>query len=275
MNLYYIVMTVMAVLAVFVFVMLFYFKAGYGYLSNSKWGPTIPNKAAWIIMEAPAFLYLLYYTLVFALDGPGKDAGISGSVNGNNVIVLYIMAGLFLLHYFQRSFIFPLLMRGKSRTPIAIMLMGMVFNTVNSFLIAGWIFGIPGLMEAQAPAGCYPIEWLYDPRFIIGVAVFFIGMGINLNSDHVIRHLRKPGDTKHYIPVKGMYKYVTSANYFGELVEWIGYAILTWSPAGLLFAVWTFANLGPRAKSLTEKYIEEFGEDYTRLHKKNLIPFIW
>ena len=71
MNLYYTVMTVMAVLAVFVFIMLFYFKAGYGYLSNSKWGPTIPNKAAWIIMEAPSFFYLLFYTLKFAFDGPG------------------------------------------------------------------------------------------------------------------------------------------------------------------------------------------------------------
>ncbi len=275
MNLYYTVMVTMAVLAVFVFIMLFYFKAGYGYLSTNKWGPTIPNKAAWIIMEAPAFFFLLYYTVKFGVSGLGAGLGLNGTVNGCCTGVLYAMAGLFLLHYFQRSFIFPLLMRGKSRTPIAIMAMGMVFNTVNSFLIAGWIFGIPGLMEAQAPEGYYKLSWFWDPRFIIGTVIFFTGMGINLHSDHVIRHLRKPGDTKHYIPKKGMYKYVTSANYFGELVEWIGYAILTWSPAGLLFAVWTFANLGPRAKSLTEKYEQEFGEEYTSLHKKNLIPFVW
>jgi 3-oxo-5-alpha-steroid 4-dehydrogenase 1 len=91
----------------------------------------------------------------------------------------------------------------------------------------------------------------------------------------VIRNLRKPGDTKHYIPYKGFYRYVTSANYFGELTEWIGFAILTWSPAGLLFAVWTFANLAPRAKSLTEKYVQEFGNEYTKLNKKHIIPFIW
>ena len=52
-------------------------------------------------------------------------------------------------------------------------------------------------------------------------------------------------------------------------------AILTWSPAGLLFAIWTFANLAPRAKALTEKYEEEFGDEYRELHKKHLIPFIW
>ena len=249
----------MAVMAVIVFIALFFFKAGYGYLSTSKWGPKISNKVAWVLMEAPAFLFLLYYTLRFAF---------SGIDTGNNKIVLYVMAGLFLLHYFQRSFIFPLLMRGKSTMPIAVMLMGLVFNTLNAYMIGGWLYG-------EAPAGMYELSWFWSPQFIIGLIVFFTGMGINLHSDHVIRNLRKPGDTKHYIPRKGFYKYVTSANYFGEFTEWIGYAIMTWSPAGVLFAVWTFANLGPRAKSLTEKYEQEFGEEYKKLNKKHIIPYIW
>lgn len=259
MNTYYIILTSMAVMAVIVFVALFYFKAGYGYLSTSKWGPKISNKAAWVIMEAPAFIFLLYQTINFAA---------SGVETGNSRTVLYIMAGLFLLHYFQRSFIFPFLMRGKSKMPIAIMLMGMTFNTLNAYLIGGWLYG-------QAPAGMYGTHWLWSPQFIIGTVVFFTGMAINLHSDHIIRNLRKPGDTKHYIPRKGLYKYVTSANYFGEFTEWVGYAILTWSPAGLLFAAWTFANLAPRAKSLTAKYEEEFGEEYKSLKKKHIIPFIW
>ena len=259
MNTYYMIMAGMAVMAVIVFIALFFFKAGYGYLSTSKWGPKISNKVAWVLMEAPAFLFLLYYTLRFAF---------SGIDTGNNKIVLYVMAGLFLLHYFQRSFIFPLLMRGKSTMPIAVMLMGLAFNTLNAYMIGGWLYG-------EAPAGMYELSWFWSPQFIIGLIVFFTGMGINLHSDHVIRNLRKPGDTKHYIPRKGFYKYVTSANYFGEFTEWIGYAILTWSPAGVLFAVWTFANLGPRAKSLTEKYEQEFGEEYKKLNKKHIIPYIW
>ena len=259
MNTYYIILTSMAVMAVIVFVALFYFKAGYGYLSTSKWGPKISNKAAWVIMEAPAFIFLLYQTISFAA---------SGVETGNSRTVLYIMAGLFLLHYFQRSFIFPFLMRGKSKMPIAIMLMGLTFNTLNAYLIGGWLYG-------QAPAGMYGTHWLWSPQVIIGAVVFFTGMAINLHSDHVIRNLRKPGDTKHYIPRKGLYKYVTSANYFGEFTECVGYAILTWSPAGLLFAAWTFANLAPRAKSLTAKYEEEFGEEYKSLKKKHIIPFIW
>ena len=194
MNTYYIVMGGMAVMAVIVFVALFFFKAGYGYLSTSNWGPKISNKTAWVLMEAPAFLFMMYYTIRFA---------VSGEDTGNSHIALYIMAGLYLLHYFQRSFIFPLMMRGKSTMPIAIMLMGLVFNTLNAWLIGTWLYG-------EAPAGMYDTSWLWSPKFIIGTLIFFAGMAINLHSDHVIRNLRKPGDTKHYIPKKGFYRYVTS-----------------------------------------------------------------
>ena len=96
MSFYYTIMICMAAMAVVVFIALFFFKAGYGYLSTSNWGPKISNKVAWILMEAPAFCFMLYYTLIFASEG--------GAVNGNSNLVLYILASFFLLHYFQRSF---------------------------------------------------------------------------------------------------------------------------------------------------------------------------
>ena len=259
MHTYIIMMTAMALLAVVVYIALFHFKAGYGYLSTANWGPKINNRAAWVIMEAPVYCFLLFYSVRF---------GLSGIDTGNDKTVLYTMAGLFLIHYFQRAFIFPLLMRGNGKMPIAIMSMGMIFNTLNSYFIGAWLYRF-------APSGMYTTDWFTSIQFIIGTLIFLTGMLINMDSDSVIRHLRKPGDTKHYIPRRHLYKYVTSANYFGEVTEWTGYAILTWSPAGLLFAIWTFANLAPRAKALTEKYEEEFGDEYRELHKKHLIPFIW
>ena len=118
----------------------------------------ISNKVAWVLMEAPAFLFLLYYTVRFAM---------SGVDTGNSKVVLYIMAGLFLLHYFQRSFIFPLLMRGKSKMPIAVMLMGLVFNTLNAYMIGGWLY-------SQAPAGMYDINWLQQAGLIQGNSVLVL-----------------------------------------------------------------------------------------------------
>ena len=100
-------------------------------------------------------------------------------------------------------------------------------------------------------------------------------MYININSDSIIRRLRNPGDTNHYLPQKGFYKYVTSANYFGEIVEWIGFAILTWSFAGAVFAWWTFANLVPRANSIYKRYNIEFSTQMKNKNLKRVIPFIY
>ena len=244
----------MAAVAVVVFVALQFFEAGYGYLFDKRYGPPVNNKVGWVRMESPVFVAMC---ALWAMSDRQWDA------------VPLVLFSVFQLHYFQRSFIFPFLMRGKSTMPIAVMLMGVTFNTFNAYIIGEWLYD-PILND-----GMYQLDWLWSPKFIIGALIFLAGMGINLHSDHVIRNLRKPGDTKHYIPRKGFYKYVTSANYFGEFTEWVGFAILTWSPAGLLFAVWTFANLAPRAKSLTAKYEAEFGEEYTKLNKKHIIPFIW
>ena len=152
--------------------------------------------------------------------------------------------------------------------PIAIMAMGMVFNTLNGFMQGEWIFYL-------SPEDMYTPEWLATPQFIIGTLVFFAGMAINLHSDHVIRNLRKPGDTKHYLPKKGMYRYVTSANYFGEIVEWTGFAILTWSMSGVVFVLWTMANLVPRANSIYKKYKVEFKDEFDEKKLKRVFPRIY
>lgn len=179
------------------------------------------------------------------------------------------MALLFLLHYFQRSFVFPLLMKGKSRMPVSIMGMGIVFNVLNAWLIATGLFVYP-------PEGLYDGGWsfLLRPQSVLGILLFFGGMGINLHSDHVIRHLRKPGDTKHYLPARGMYRYVTSANYFGELLEWTGFAVLTALPAAWVFVWWTAANLVPRADAIHKRYRQEFGDEAVG-RRKRILPFIY
>ncbi|MDE5975638.1 MAG: 3-oxo-5-alpha-steroid 4-dehydrogenase, partial [Muribaculaceae bacterium] len=115
----------------------------------------------------------------------------------------------------------------------------------------------------------------YSPLFILGTVIFFVGMAVNMHSDHVVRNLRQPGDTRHYIPRGGMYRFVTGANYFGELLEWSGFAILTWSVPGVVFVLWTFANLAPRARTLHKRYIAEFGNDYSSLGRKFIIPFLY
>ncbi len=244
---------IMIALAVIVFVALRFITPGYGIFYSPKWGPSLSNRFGWVLMEAPSFICMAF--LWTFSDRRAETA-------------LIVMASLFLLHYFQRSFIFPMFIKGKSRMPLVIIVMGCAFNVVNTYLIGGWLFYV-------SPADTYPDAWLASPKFIIGTLIFFIGMIINLQSDHIIRHLRKPGDRRHYIPKGGMFRYVTSANYLGEFTEWVGYAVLTWSLPGVIFALWTFANLAPRARSLYNRYVQEFGDEFTSLNRKYIIPFIW
>lgn len=241
----------MALMGLVTFIALFFVEAGYGYLFNPKYGFPIPNKVGWVLMEAPAFVVMLLWLL---------------TAKGANGAIL-LLAGLYLLHYFQRSFIFPLLMRGNSKMPIGIALMGLTFNCINAYLIGLWLFRL-------APEGYYA-DWFSDWRLWLGVGIFFLGMGINMQADHIVRNLRKPGDRHHYIPYGGMFRYVSSANYFGEIVEWTGFAIASWSLPGALFVWWTFANLAPRSASLYRRYEAEFGEEFTRLKRKRIIPFIY
>ncbi|MHA1392059.1 MAG: DUF1295 domain-containing protein [Promethearchaeota archaeon] len=152
--------------------------------------------------------------------------------------------------------------------PWSIIIFGMLFNSANAIMQGGWIFYF-------ALEGLYDENWLITPQFIIGTIIFIFGFIINLHSDHIIRSLRKPGDNNFYIPKGGMFKYVTSANYFGEFTEWVGWAILTFSIPGLVFAIWTFANLGPRAYMLRKWYEKTFGEEFTKLKRKRMIPFIF
>ena len=216
-------LVVMAIIALFVFVASFFFEAGYGYLFDRRYGPPVPNKVGWVLMESPVFIAIC---ILWGLSPRQWE------------VAPLVLFALFQAHYFQRSFIFPLLMRGESKMPLGIVLMGATFNTLNALMQGGWIFYF-------APEGYYA-DWFSKPYIWIGGAIFLAGMAINLHSDYIIRNLRKPGDKRHYIPKGGMFRFVSSANYFGELTEWIGFAIASMSWSGVVFAWWTFANLAPR-----------------------------
>ena len=250
---FYLFLIVMAVLAVVVFFSLYRVDAGYGKFYGPQWGPSLSNRLGWVLMEAPVFVAML---LLWWFSDRKSDP----------VRLVFLL--LFELHYFHRSFIFPLQIRGRSRMPVSIVLMGVLFNTLNAAMQGGWIFYFS---EPDA----YPVSWLTSLPFLVGVILFAGGMAVNIHSDSVIRHLRKPGDTAHYLPKAGMFHYVTSANYFGEFIEWVGFAVLTWSWSGAVFALWTFANLAPRAARIYELYKQEFPDELDTNRTRRILPFIY
>jgi 3-oxo-5-alpha-steroid 4-dehydrogenase 1 len=249
-TIYNILIIVWFVLAAAVFVSLFFFVAPYGRYLRKGWGPSINDTLAWVIMEAGSPLIFAACFLV------GK----------NPVTFLsFIFLVLWELHYLHRAFIYPFTRRGTAENmPLTVLMMGFVFNMVNGYLNGRYLFTFsPG----------YDNAWLKDPRFIVGIVLLVVGFIINRQADTVLRNLRKPHENDYKIPYGSLYNWISCPNYLGELLIWIGWAIATWSLAGLAFSVWTAANLIPRAYANHQWYREQF-PDYP-VKRKALIPGIW
>jgi 3-oxo-5-alpha-steroid 4-dehydrogenase 1 len=230
---------------------LLFMPAPYGRHADRTFGPTMPTRTAWVVMESPS---VFLFVAVFALS-PRPLAPVP-----------LLLLAMWQAHYVQRTLIYPFLLRtgGKGgRTAVAICAMGFTFNCANATLNGAWI--------ASAQAG-YTAAWLADPRFIVGAALFVTGYAINRWADTVLRNLRKPGETGYRIPRGGLYERISAPNYFGEMVEWIGWAIATWSLPGLAFALFTIANLLPRALTHHRWYRDKF-PDYPP-QRKAVIPFV-
>ena len=142
---YQIMLYVLSFLAVIVFVALYFVKAGYGMFRTRSWGWSVPNKAGWVLMEAPSFVVMGLWAWKAGVEAYTPQV---------------VFVGLFMLHYFQRSFVFPLLMKGKSRMPLAIMAMGILFNVINATLLAASFFNcaLPGKYE-PATFWTNPLSW--------------------------------------------------------------------------------------------------------------------
>ncbi|MCA9654976.1 MAG: DUF1295 domain-containing protein [Myxococcales bacterium] len=243
------VLTVFALAGV-VFAVLGRVSAPYGRHSRGGWGPTVDERVGWVVMEAPSSLLFawVYFQGPRAFDP-----------------VPLLMLGLWQLHYLHRAFVYPLTKRSRpgQRMPVLVMLMAVVFNTINSYINARWL-------SALGPA--YALGWLLSFRFLYGTLLYVTGYVINRWADIQLRRLRKPGETGYSIPRGGLYEEVSCPNYFGELVQWVGWAMLTWSPAGMAFAAFTAANLVPRAVSHHRWYQRTF-PDYPR-RRRAVIPYL-
>jgi 3-oxo-5-alpha-steroid 4-dehydrogenase 1 len=236
-------------LAVVTVLALVFVSAPYGRHAREGWGPTVPVRWGWVLMELPC---VVAFAAFFATGAH------------STALVPLVFLAFWQLHYLNRTFVFPFRLRvGDRRMPLLIPLLAITFNVLNAWINARWIGHL----------GTYAADWLRDPRFICGALMFGAGWLGNLHSDAVLRALRKPGETGYKIPRGGLYRWVSAPNYLCEIVEWCGWAVMTWSPAGLAFALYTVANLAPRAWSNHIWYLDKF-DDYPA-ERKALVPYLF
>jgi protein-S-isoprenylcysteine O-methyltransferase Ste14 len=234
-------------LAVPTFVVLRFVPAPYGRHTHPRWGPAIPARLGWVVMESPA-------PLVFV-------ATYWAGAHRLRVVPLVLLGG-WLTHYLYRTYVYPFLVRPGRRLPVVVVLLGIAFNTLNAYVNARGVSSV----------GDHPAGWLADPRFLVGAALFAGGLALNAYTDRVLRRLRRPGETGYRIPRGWAFDRVSSPNYLGEIVEWTGWALATWSLAGLAFAIFTFANLAPRALTHHRWYRQQF-PDYPP-QRRALVPYL-
>jgi hypothetical protein len=237
------------VLGLAFFVLWLNVTAPYGRHVRPGWGPVMPNRLGWIVMESVS---LVLFPLLFLAGPGGKDAA------------MWIMVAMWTAHYAHRTLVFPLRIRTRNKVmPVVIFGAAVVFNTVNSGLngyYLGWL---------SAP---YTDAWLRDPRFIIGSALVLAGAAINIWADNRLIGLRSGGETGYAIPRGGLFEYVSCPNHLGEIVEWLGFAILCWNLPALSFAVWTMALLIPRSLAHHRWYRAQFPDYPPR--RKAVVPFL-
>jgi protein-S-isoprenylcysteine O-methyltransferase Ste14 len=223
--------------------------APYGRHGRPGWGPVVKARLAWVLMEAPS--PLLMTVMFFLGDRRANLAALAALV-------------LWLGHYLYRSFLFAFLLPSASKPmPLVVLASGAFFNVVNAYLNGRWLFTL-------SPAR--PAAWLWSVPFLVGVILFAAGFAIHVLADRELRRLRRQSGGAYVVPDGPLFRLVSCPNYLGEMIEWTGWAIATLSWPGLVFALWTAANLVPRALKHQAWYRATFA-DYPRA-RKAIIPFV-
>ncbi|GLT37566.1 hypothetical protein SLA2020_118770 [Shorea laevis] len=228
-------------------------QAAYGKHARPGWGRTIPPGLAWLLMESPTvWLTLLLFPF--------------GRHYSNPKAVLLISPYLF--HYVHRTIIYPLRLAWRTDKgtgfPVSVASMAFGFNLLNAYVQARWVSHYKDDYESD--------EWFWW-KFGGGLVIFGLGMWANMWADRVLVGLKKRGGG-YRVPRGGLFELVSCANYFGEIVEWLGFAVMSWSWAALAFFVYTCANLIPRARGSHQWYLDKFKEDYPK-GRKAVIPFFY
>jgi hypothetical protein len=177
-------------IALIVFIVLLRVTAPYGRHTTAKWGPQINNRLGWILMEAPVLILVLTFTIT------------SWDIQTS---ITLTMIGLFCLHYINRTDL-PFRLHTRANQCPGDRGLAIFFNLMNGFSL-GYYFKY---------FADYPQDWFLDIRFIIGSALFFIGLAINWKADNELIHLRKPNETHYVIPQSKLFRYISCPNLFGN-----------------------------------------------------------
>lgn len=176
-------------------------------------------------------------------------------------IVLYC---LFTIHYINRAVVDTFAARHSQTKvtvwiPLLATLSTMFYHYINAQFIG----------EARFCRGYY-----FDPRFIVGLIIFLTGFILNRVADAQLIVLRTDYKDRNYqIPMGCSFFLISCPNYLGELIEWFGWIIMTWSLSAIVWFLFVAGTFIPRARHHHIWY-QGYFDDYPS-RRKRLVPFIY
>ena len=226
-----------------------FFVVPYGRHSRRGWGPALPAVSSWMVIGfvAPAAMGILYVAAGRGFSDPA-----------------FAFLGLWIVAYLYRGGVYPWAVRTTQRRfPAILVLAGIIVQATGGFINGYFLFLLP-----------FEYVWadLLTLRRLAGLTLFLLGFFLHLRSDLILAGLRRTGSEDYQIPREGPFRFMSSPNYLGATLQWVGWAVLVWNLPGLAVAWLTFAFLFPRAIAHHKWYKRTF-PDYPKT-RKAFFPFV-
>ncbi|KAF2166849.1 hypothetical protein M409DRAFT_22902 [Zasmidium cellare ATCC 36951] len=236
----------------------------------------LPGKWAWLLMESPGFLTVLY--CMFTI--PERE-GLPGLPWAN-----WTMAGMYTIHYIYRAILSPLYLN-PSMSPIhpLVFVCAFAWQVTNGLSLGGWLGGYGPTTVHDWAGRLYEIE--------IGMVLWGWSLMGNIFHDDDLREIRRSAarrqqaqaekdgkpvegvDKLYMMPKNGLFHYVLYPHYLCEWCEWAAF----WLVGGIncvparSFLINEIATMLPRALTGKRWYLEKFGKERVG-NRKAIIPGI-
>ncbi|KAE8453090.1 hypothetical protein EG329_012277 [Mollisiaceae sp. DMI_Dod_QoI] len=248
----------------------------------------IPGKIAWITMEIPGFITLLY-----VMNTLPSQVGLSSLPWENKA-----MGGMFVIHYIYRAILYPLLNPSMSPIHVLVWLSAIAFQVINGLSIGGWLGGYG--YTTRKDWTNHEMNFKAGGRMELGLMIWALGFFGNIYHDDELREIRRAAarnqkrraqqaeqstgkgkgdkvgvDKVYMIPHNGLFRWIFFPHYLCEWIEWGGFYLMAGSgcvPARN-FVVNEIATMLPRAIQGKQWYIKRFGEEKVA-GRKAVVPGI-
>lgn len=270
-------------------------RAPYGRFGSAKRHVSLDPRLGWFLMELPA---LVCFAVGFSrgqrnlrrAEAKAKAEG-KGADASRSKWLPRLFACVWLQHYGNRAIFYPLSIRaaGGERSSFAL------FNSA----LGAFIVGAHGYLNGRSFSDVqrYSTEYWSDARLWLGLALYEAGWLTTVSSEAILRNLRPAAGAlaagtpaagvaaagvaaagvtaaeRYKVPMGGLFRYVTSPHYLGEIMCFSGLFTMTSQPAALPIILITLANLVPRAAQNQKWYMAKFAQ-YPK-DRRMLIPFLY